>query len=119
FDAVVRHRHRVLCVETKTRADDVEARAGWTLAKARRVFGNAVCVLFVHTGPADPRLRAAMFDHNPAPTAPNTHLPARAHPPPPRATTPVPGPHPPWSPPWAAAAWAPSQPCTPTAPPGP
>ncbi|GHD28673.1 hypothetical protein GCM10007147_28830 [Nocardiopsis kunsanensis] len=74
FDAVVRHRHRVLCVETKTRADDVEARAGWTLAKARRVFGNAVCVLFVHTGPADPRLRAAMFDHNPALTAPNTHV---------------------------------------------
>lgn len=74
FDAVVRHRHRVLCVETKTRADDVEARAGWTVAKARRVFGNAVCVLFVHTGPARPRLRAAMIDHNPALTARNTHV---------------------------------------------
>lgn len=74
FDAVVRHRHRVLCVETKTRADDVEARAGWTVAKARRVFGNAVCVLFVHTGPARSRLRASMTDHNPALTARNTHV---------------------------------------------
>ncbi|WP_017614450.1 PDDEXK family nuclease [Nocardiopsis salina] len=74
FDAVVRHRHRVLCVEAKTRPGDVEARAGWTVAKARRVFGNAVSVLFVHTGPARPRLREAMLEHNPALNARNTHV---------------------------------------------
>ncbi|WP_017572993.1 CRISPR-associated protein [Nocardiopsis halotolerans] len=74
FDAVVRHRHRVLCVEAKTRPDDVVARAGWTVAKARRVFGAAVQVLFVYSGPAVPGLRERVTAYNPALTARNVHV---------------------------------------------
>ncbi len=74
FDAVVRHRHRVLCVETKTRPDDVIVRAGWTVAKARRVFGQAVSVLFVHAGPAVPHLREEITAYNPALSARNVHV---------------------------------------------
>lgn len=74
FDAVVRHRHRVLCVETKTCPDDVIARAGWTVTKARRVFGQAVSVLFVHSGPAAPRLREEITSYNPALSARNVHV---------------------------------------------
>ncbi|MEV2277155.1 CRISPR-associated protein [Nocardiopsis sp. NPDC049922] len=74
FDAVVRHRHRVLCVEAKTRPADVVARAGWTVAKARRVFGGAAQVLFVHTGPAVPGLREAITAYNPALTARLVHV---------------------------------------------
>src|SRR5699024_3157804 len=71
FAAVVRHRHRVLCVVTKTRPDDVIARAGWTVAKARRVFGQAVSVLFVHSGPPAPHLREEITAYNPALSARN------------------------------------------------
>lgn len=74
FDAVVRYRHRVLCVEAKTRPDDVVARAGWTVAKARRVFGTAVQVLFVYSGPAVPGLRERVTAYNPALTARNVHV---------------------------------------------
>jgi hypothetical protein len=74
FDAVLRHRHRVLCVEAKTRPEDVVARAGWTVAKARRVFGSAVQVLFVHSGPAVPGLRERVTAYNPALTARNVHV---------------------------------------------
>ncbi|WP_028648292.1 CRISPR-associated protein [Nocardiopsis sp. CNT312] len=74
FDAVVRYRHRVLCVEAKTRPGDVVARAGWTVAKARRVFGTAAQVLFVHTGPADPALRKAITGYNPALSARLVHV---------------------------------------------
>ncbi|WP_150254677.1 CRISPR-associated protein [Nocardiopsis deserti] len=74
FDAVLRHRHRVLCVEAKTRPEDVVARAGWTVAKARRVFGTAVQVLFVHSGPAVPGLRERVTAYNPALTARSVHV---------------------------------------------
>lgn len=74
FDAVVRYRHRVLVVEAKTRPDDVVARAGWTVAKARRVFGTAVQVLFVYSGPAVPGLRERVTAYNPALTARNVHV---------------------------------------------
>jgi hypothetical protein len=74
FDALVRHGHRVLCVEAKTRPDDVVGRAGWTVAKARRVFGTAAQVLFVHTGPAVPRLRERITAVNPALTARQVHV---------------------------------------------
>lgn len=66
FDALVRFRHRVLCVEVKSGAEEVVARAGWTVAKARRVFGNVAKVLFVHTGPAVPGLRERIAAHSPA-----------------------------------------------------
>ncbi|MFL1441518.1 CRISPR-associated protein [Nocardiopsis protaetiae] len=66
FDALVRFRHRVLCVEVKSGAEEVVARAGWTVAKARRVFGNIAKVLFVHAGPAVPGLRERIAAHNPA-----------------------------------------------------
>ncbi|MFD6097266.1 CRISPR-associated protein [Nocardiopsis flavescens] len=66
FDALVRFRHRVLCVEVKSGPEEVVARAGWTVAKARRVFGNVAKVLFVHTGPAVPGLRERVAAHNPA-----------------------------------------------------
>ncbi|MEU0493010.1 CRISPR-associated protein [Nocardiopsis sp. NPDC006139] len=66
FDALVRFRHRVLCVEVKSGAEEVVARAGWTVAKARRVFGNVAKVLFVHTGPAVPGLRDRIAGHGPA-----------------------------------------------------
>ncbi|WP_116246507.1 CRISPR-associated protein [Nocardiopsis sp. FIRDI 009] len=74
FDAVVRHRHRVLCVEAKTRPGDVVARAGWTVAKARRVFGAAAQVLFVYTGPLVPGLRESITDYNPALSARLVHV---------------------------------------------
>ena len=74
FDALVRHGHRVLCVEAKTRPGDVVGRAGWTVAKARRVFGTAAQVLFVHTGPAVPGLRAQISAVNPALTARQVHV---------------------------------------------
>lgn len=74
FDAVVRYRHRVLCVEAKTRPDDVVARAGWTVAKARRVFGAAVQVLFVYSGPTVPGLRERVTAYNPALTARSVHV---------------------------------------------
>ncbi|OOC54584.1 MULTISPECIES: CRISPR-associated protein [Nocardiopsis] len=74
FDAIVRYRHRVLCVEAKTRPDDVVARAGWTVAKARRVFGAAAQVLFVHTGPAVPGLRERVTAYNPALSARSVHV---------------------------------------------
>ncbi|WP_047871255.1 CRISPR-associated protein [Nocardiopsis sp. RV163] len=74
FDAVLRHRHRVLCVEAKTRPEDVVARAGWTVAKARRVFGTAVQVLFVHSGPAVPGLRERVTAYNPALAARSVHV---------------------------------------------
>ncbi|WP_017598440.1 PDDEXK family nuclease [Nocardiopsis lucentensis] len=74
FDAVVRHRHRVLCVEAKTRPGDVVARAGWTVAKARRVFGAAAQVLFVYTGPVVPGLRESITDYNPALSARLVHV---------------------------------------------
>ncbi|MFE3461554.1 CRISPR-associated protein [Nocardiopsis aegyptia] len=74
FDALVRHGHRVLCVEAKTRPGDVVARAGWTVAKARRVFGTAAQVLFVHTGPAVPSLREQITAVNPALTARQVHV---------------------------------------------
>ncbi|MFD3687928.1 CRISPR-associated protein [Nocardiopsis sp. NPDC058631] len=74
FDAVVRYRHRVLCVEAKSRPDDVVARAGWTVTKARRVFGGAVQVLFVHSGPAVPGLRARVTAYNPALSARSVHV---------------------------------------------
>ncbi|WP_160050455.1 MULTISPECIES: CRISPR-associated protein [unclassified Nocardiopsis] len=74
FDAVVRHRHRVLCVETKSRPEDVVARAGWTVAKARRVFGTAVQVLFVYSGPAVPGLRERVTAYNPALTPRTVHV---------------------------------------------
>ncbi|MFI6578710.1 CRISPR-associated protein [Nocardiopsis sp. NPDC050513] len=74
FDAVVRHRHRVLCVEAKTRPADVVARAGWTVAKARRVFGGAAQVLFVYTGPVVPGLREAITAYSPALTARLVHV---------------------------------------------
>ncbi len=74
FDAVLRHRHRVLCVEAKARPEDVVARAGWTVAKARRVFGTAVQVLFVHSGPAVPGLRERVTAYNPALTARSVHV---------------------------------------------
>ncbi|MDT0330372.1 CRISPR-associated protein [Nocardiopsis lambiniae] len=66
FDALVRIRHRVLCVEVKSGPEEVVARAGWTVAKARRVFGNVAKVLFVHTGPPVPGLRERISDHSPA-----------------------------------------------------
>ncbi|CAL9584149.1 hypothetical protein SUDANB121_05121 [Nocardiopsis dassonvillei] len=66
FDALVRFRHRVLCVEVKSGPEEVVSRAGWTVAKARRVFGNVAKVLFVHTGPAAPGLRERVAAHNPA-----------------------------------------------------
>lgn len=74
FDAVVRYRHRVLCVEAKSRPDDVVARAGWTVTKARRVFGGAVQVLFVHSGPAVPGLRERVTAYNPALSARSVHV---------------------------------------------
>ncbi|WP_304450947.1 CRISPR-associated protein [Nocardiopsis sp. YSL2] len=74
FDALVRHGHRVLCVEAKTRPGDVVGRAGWTVAKARRVFGTAAQVLFVHTGPAVPSLREQITAVNPALTARQVHV---------------------------------------------
>ncbi|MFD6951643.1 CRISPR-associated protein [Nocardiopsis sp. TSRI0078] len=74
FDAIVRYRHRVLCVEAKTRPEDVVARAGWTVAKARRVFGTAAQVLFVHTGPSVPGLRERVTAYNPALSARNVHV---------------------------------------------
>ena len=66
FDALVRFRHRVLCVEVKSGAEDVVVRAGWTVAKARRVFGNVAKVLFVYTGPAVPGLRERIAAYSPA-----------------------------------------------------
>ncbi|WP_150243508.1 CRISPR-associated protein [Nocardiopsis quinghaiensis] len=74
FDAIVRYRHRVLCVEAKARPGDVVARAGWTVAKARRVFGAAAQVLFVHTGPAVPGLRERVTAYNPALSARSVHV---------------------------------------------
>ncbi|KOX19142.1 CRISPR-associated protein [Nocardiopsis sp. NRRL B-16309] len=74
FDALVRHGHRVLCVEAKTRPGDVVGRAGWTVAKARRVFGTAAQVLFVHSGPAVPSLREQITAVNPALTARQVHV---------------------------------------------
>lgn len=74
FDALVRHGHRVLCVEAKARPGDVVGRAGWTVAKARRVFGTAAQVLFVHTGPAVPSLREQITAVNPALTARQVHV---------------------------------------------
>lgn len=74
FDVVVRYRHRVLCVEAKTRSEDVAARAGWTVAKARRVFGAAVQVLFVCSGPADPGLRERVTSYSPALASRNVHV---------------------------------------------
>ncbi|MGW5876958.1 CRISPR-associated protein [Nocardiopsis terrae] len=74
FDVLVRHRHRVLCVEAKTRAEDVVARAGWTVAKARRVFGGATHVLFVHSGPPAADLRDQVTEYNPALSARQVHV---------------------------------------------
>ncbi|MEU3018552.1 CRISPR-associated protein [Nocardiopsis sp. NPDC007018] len=74
FDILVRHRHRVLCVEAKTRAEDVVARAGWTVAKARRVFGGATLVLFVYSGPVVDDLRTRVTAYNPALTARHVHV---------------------------------------------
>ncbi|GAA1117399.1 NERD domain-containing protein [Nocardiopsis metallicus] len=74
FDILVRHRHRVLCVETKTRAEDVVARAGWTVAKARRVFGGATHVLFVYSGPVVADLRDQVTAYNPALSARHVHV---------------------------------------------
>ncbi len=74
FDILVRHRHRVLCVEAKTRAEDVVARAGWTVAKARRVFGGATLVLFVYSGPVVEDLREQVTAYNPALTGRNVHV---------------------------------------------
>ncbi|MBR8744489.1 CRISPR-associated protein [Nocardiopsis sp. MG754419] len=74
FDVLLRHRHRVLCVEVKSRAEDVVARAGWTVAKARRVFGGATRVLFVHTGPIVDDLRERLSAYNPALSARNVHV---------------------------------------------
>src|SRR5699024_2861960 len=54
--------------------DDVIARAGWTVAKARRVFGQAVSVLFVHSGPPAPHLREEITAYNPALSARNVHV---------------------------------------------
>ncbi|MEY9212773.1 hypothetical protein NI17_004030 [Thermobifida halotolerans] len=58
FDLVVRHRHRVLCVECKTAPQDVPRSAGWTVTKARRVFGDAALVLFVYRGGSSGELAA-------------------------------------------------------------
>ena len=74
FDALLRHRHRVLCVEVKSRAEDVIARAGWTVAKSRRVFGGATQVLFVYTGPVVDDLRERITAYNPALSARNVHV---------------------------------------------
>lgn len=74
FDILVRHRHRVLCVEAKTRAEDVVARAGWTVAKARRVFGGATHVLFVYSGPVVADLRDQITAYNPALSARQVHV---------------------------------------------
>ncbi|MBQ1081340.1 CRISPR-associated protein [Nocardiopsis sp. B62] len=74
FDILVRHRHRVLCVEAKTRAEDVVARAGWTVAKARRVFGGATLVLFVYSGPVVDDLREQVTAYNPALSARHVHV---------------------------------------------
>lgn len=74
FDALLRHRHRVLCVEVKSRAEDVVARAGWTVAKSRRVFGGATQVLFVYTGPVVDDLRERITAYNPALSARNVHV---------------------------------------------
>ncbi len=74
FDILVRHRHRVLCVEAKTRAEDVVARAGWTVAKARRVFGGATHVLFVYAGPVVADLRDQITAYNPALSARQVHV---------------------------------------------
>ncbi|GAA1468368.1 NERD domain-containing protein [Nocardiopsis exhalans] len=74
FDILVRHRHRVLCVETKSRAEDVVARAGWTVAKARRVFGGATHVLFVYSGPVVADLRDQVTAYNPALSARHVHV---------------------------------------------
>ena len=74
FDALLRHRHRVLCVEVKSRAEDVVARAGWTVAKARRVFGVATQVLFVYTGPLAQDLRERITAYNPALSARTVHV---------------------------------------------
>lgn len=73
FDVLVRYRHRVLCVEAKTRAEDVVARAGWTVAKARRVFGSATQVLFVYAGPVVSELREEITSYNPALSARHVH----------------------------------------------
>lgn len=58
FDLVVRYRHQVLCVECKTAPQDIPRTAGWTVAKARRVFGDAARVLFVYRGGDDRELAA-------------------------------------------------------------
>src|SRR5699024_11979276 len=47
---------------------------GWTVAKARRVFGQAASVLFVHSGPPAPHLREAITAYNPALSARNVHV---------------------------------------------
>ena len=74
FDVLLRHRHRVLCVEVKSRAEDVVARAGWTVAKSRRVFGGATQVLFVYTGPVVDDLRERITVYNPALSARTVHV---------------------------------------------
>src|SRR5699024_10741125 len=74
FDAVVRHRHRGPCVETKTRPDDVIARARGTVAKARRACGRALSALFVHSGPPAPHLREEITAYNPSLSARNVHV---------------------------------------------
>ncbi|WP_017606284.1 hypothetical protein [Nocardiopsis alkaliphila] len=74
FDVLLRHRHRVLCVEVKSRAEDVVARAGWTVAKSRRVFGGATQVLFVYTGPVVEDLRERITVYNPALSARTVHV---------------------------------------------
>ncbi|MET9710767.1 CRISPR-associated protein [Nocardiopsis alba] len=74
FDVLFRHRHRVLCVEVKSRSEDVVARAGWTVAKARRVFGGAARILFVYAGPPVDDLRERLTAYNPALSARNVHV---------------------------------------------
>lgn len=74
FDAIVRHRHRVLCVEAKSGPAEVVARAGWTVAKARRVFGTETRVLFVYTGDPVPGLRDQVQAYNPALSPRHVHV---------------------------------------------
>lgn len=74
FDALVRIGHRVLCVEVKSSPEEVVARAGWTVAKARRVFGNVAKVLFVHAGPAVSDLRRRIGAYTPALSSPNVQV---------------------------------------------
>ncbi|GAA3747543.1 PDDEXK family nuclease [Salinactinospora qingdaonensis] len=65
FDLVVRYRHRVLCVEVKSNPNGILDAAGWTIAKARRAFGSATQVLFVHAGAPRQVSPQQLKDYNP------------------------------------------------------